>query len=344
MWIDYQQLRKCEAAMQAECPKFKAFFRPCFVLSLWRNERGLVSINQLFDLVMRQVSNWQTRLGLCSYDSEGDGYLTENDLESYIFDQIQGMPQLSKLEQHFYVTYVLYASRKFFFFLDDMRIGKIKVQKLLLSDIMGEFNELHEEDLHPNYEQSNWFSVPFVTRIHRIYIELDEDNNGLLSRQEFKRFDDGSLTEQFVKRMFQVYTTYNGEIDYKQYLDFVLAKEGPKRKQSIQFFFRILDIDHTGVLTPFSLAYFFRGIMEHPMMTDHDTDGISTEIICCEILDMVRPEEYGRVTLKDLLRSGKGHTVCSMLTDVTGFLAYEHREGPEDDSSDSDTPSRHQSS
>ena len=32
------------------------------------------------------------------------------------------------------------------------------------------------KDLHPNYEQSNWFSVPFVTRIHRIYIELDEDN------------------------------------------------------------------------------------------------------------------------------------------------------------------------
>ena len=36
------------------------------------------------------------------------------------------------------------------------------------------------------------------------------------------------MTAQFVDRLFQEYTTYNGEIDYKLYLDFVLAKENPK--------------------------------------------------------------------------------------------------------------------
>ena len=74
------------------------------------------------------MSVWQTRLGLCSYDVDGWGSLCERDLESYIFDQIQGMAQLSKLDEHFYVTYVVYASRKFFFFLDTQRSGRLKIQ------------------------------------------------------------------------------------------------------------------------------------------------------------------------------------------------------------------------
>lgn len=71
------------------------------------------------------------------------------------------MAQLNTLGEHFYDTYVVYASRRFFFFLDRNRTGKLKIQTLLQSDIMGEFNELHEEYLDEDYEQSNWFSVPY---------------------------------------------------------------------------------------------------------------------------------------------------------------------------------------
>ena len=35
--------------------------------------------------------------------------------------------------------------------------------------------------------RSNWFSVPFVTRIHRIYIELDEDNVNTTNRRRKTR-------------------------------------------------------------------------------------------------------------------------------------------------------------
>ena len=57
VWIDYHKLKECGRQIQKECPKFAAFFRPCFLLCLWRNEHGWISINQLFDLVMRQVPN-----------------------------------------------------------------------------------------------------------------------------------------------------------------------------------------------------------------------------------------------------------------------------------------------
>jgi len=39
--------------------------------------------------------------------------------------------------------------------------------------------------------------------------------NGLISRDECLRFDGGSLTPEFVDRVFQECTSFGGEIDYK---------------------------------------------------------------------------------------------------------------------------------
>lgn len=49
-----------------------------------------------------------------------------------------------------------------------------------------------------------------------------------------------------------------GEMDYKTYLDFVLALENRQEPQSLQYLFRILDFDHQGYLTSFTLNYFFK--------------------------------------------------------------------------------------
>lgn len=47
-------------------------------------------------------------------------------------------------------------------------------------------------------------------------------------------------------------------MDYKTYLDFVLALENRQEPQSLQYLFRILDFDHQGYLTSFTLNYFFK--------------------------------------------------------------------------------------
>lgn len=45
-----------------------------------------------------------------------------------------------------------------------------------------------------------------------------------------------------------------------------------------------------------------------------------------EIFDMVKPEDPSFITLTDILRSGTGHTVVSMLIDTNGFWTYDNRE------------------
>lgn len=60
----------------------------------------------------------------CSfYDSEGLGYLREQDLENYVYDHIPTMAALHAIHDNFYPFYVFTAVRRFMFFLDPKRTG-----------------------------------------------------------------------------------------------------------------------------------------------------------------------------------------------------------------------------
>jgi hypothetical protein len=45
----------------------------------------------------------------------------------------------------------------------------------------------------------------------------------MLSQQELLQYDGAMLTEAVVKRVFEECQTYEGEMDFKSFLDFVLA-------------------------------------------------------------------------------------------------------------------------
>ena len=62
--------------------------------------------------------------------------------------------------------------------------------------------------------------------------------------------------------MFQECLTYEGEMDYKTYLDFVLAIENKREPAALQYLFRLLDIQGKNYLTRFDLNYFFRAIQQ----------------------------------------------------------------------------------
>ncbi len=121
---------------------------------------------QFFNYVMRKVWLHQTRIGLSLYDVAGQGYLKESDLENYILVLIPTLPQLDGLEKSFYSFYVCTAVRKFFFFLDPMRTGKIRIQDILACSFLDDLLELRDEDLPKDAQESNWFSAPSALRVY----------------------------------------------------------------------------------------------------------------------------------------------------------------------------------
>jgi serine/threonine-protein phosphatase 2A regulatory subunit B'' len=53
----------------------------------------------------------------------------------------------------------------------------------------------------------------------------------MLSKDELLHYGTSTLTPAFINRVFEECLTYGGEMDYKTYLDFVLALENRKEPQ-----------------------------------------------------------------------------------------------------------------
>lgn len=306
-------------------PKCKEYLKHEVFAKLQQGDRlGRISIMALFNYVMRKVWLHQTRIGLSLYDVTGQGFLRESDLENYILELIETLPQLDGLEKSFHSFYVCTAVRKFFFFLDPLRTGKIKIQDVLACSFLDDLLELRDQELPKDLQEANWFSAPSALRVYGQYLNLDTDHNGMLSTEELGRYGTGTLTHVTIERIFQECLTYDGEMDYKTYLDFVLAMENKSEPQSLQYLFRVLDTRHEGYLSVFSLNYFFRAIQEE--MKKHGQDPVPFLDVKDEIFDMVAPADPLKITLADLISSGQGDTVVSILTDLNGFWSYENRE------------------
>ncbi|EDV23688.1 uncharacterized protein TRIADDRAFT_57146 [Trichoplax adhaerens] len=300
--ISYEDFMK----VSAECgPKCRSFFNAVtFSRLLQGDPYGRISIMQFFNYTMRKVWMHQTRIGLSLYDVAGQGYLREPDLENYILELIPTLPQLGGLEKSFYSFYVCTAVRKFFFFLDSMKTGKVKIVDILNCTFLDELLELRDEDLPQERQNANWFSATSALRVYGQYLNLDTDHNGMLSRDELSKYGTGTLTNVFLDRVFQECLTYEGEMDYKAYLDFVLAMENRGEAQALQYIFRLLDVQGVGHLNIFALNYFFKD----------------------EIFDMIKPVNPLWITLQDLNDSGQGEVVTNILIDLNGFWNYENRE------------------
>lgn len=108
----------------------------------------------------------------------------------------------------------------------------------------------------------------------------------MLKKEELGRFSKG-LTTIFIDRIFEEYQTFEGEMDYKTFLDFVLAMENKKSPQALQYFFRVLDVFHKSALDTFVINMFFRAViqkLETKVQTDYKIDDLKDEL-----WDMAKP-------------------------------------------------------
>jgi len=299
--------------------------------------------------------------------SGDSGFITEAELERYIFEQIPRIHSCKSFQFGFYPFYSYAASRRFLFYLDPHRTRRIAIKKLAHSRVMEDFVKLrrrfHPMNNAPNatnrYEggytgygndvtnnnkkltetseeaaakyADNWFHGAHAEKVYNTYLELDVDANGTLSEDELYHFsglnpaDSLRLTRVAIRRLLEETVTYTPvEMDFKGFLDLVLALENKTAAQSMTYFWNIINVDKTGRLSPHNILYFYKEI--YSSLKEHGCDAPEPTGVVFEIFDILSCQNQDGPTLKELIKSGQGHVVLSMLLDVTGFWQYDNRE------------------
>lgn len=314
--------------------KCRRFFCPSNFMKFEKDEFGRIAILPFYLYVMRTVSLTQARIDMSELDEDADGFLQPQEMEAYIRGLIPNLAQLRDIPGPFLPMYCRIAARKFFFFCDPHRRGKLCIKKVLLSNCLAELMELHQEveDEAAEGEQTeNWFSLGSAQRICDVFLSLDKDMNGTLSKQELQEYAEGTLTDIFIERVFDEHVRRSRssggsgrEMDFESFLDFALALENKDTPEGLTYLFRCLDLQNRGFLTTADIHSLFRDV--HRKWIEGGNYDLCIEDVRDEIWDMVKPQDPLRVTLQDLLHCRQGGTVASMLTDVRGFWAHDNRE------------------
>eukprot|EP01043_Picozoa_sp_COSAG02_P017647 COSAG02_NODE_803_length_17021_cov_18.597270_9_plen_349_part_00 len=189
--VNYDQFSEMGKQLGPQCAK--EYFCASTFLHFERDRGGRISVAAFVGFVVRREELLRCRLRLSCYSSDLRGFITMSDLQYYVTDVVQSLPQLGYIDgfdEMFLPFYTLTAVSKFFFFLDPMHRGKVRVRELACSVEVAELEELREytNDYRSDapfvapWEGGNWFSPHFAMQFYRYYLALDADRNGALER------------------------------------------------------------------------------------------------------------------------------------------------------------------
>lgn len=323
--INYDSFLRIAKSLPDKC---RHFFSASSFLKFDRDEYGRIDALSFFHSIVRKVSLYQTRIQLSLFDTYGNGYLTERDLENFIQEQIlPSTANLSGVTREFLPYYLLIATRKFFFFLDPRRTGKIFIKDILTSPILSDLYDLRIQTSEAEF-LNNWFSLQNTQKIFASFSQLDHDGDGRLGLRELSHMKIG-YTDLFLRRV--LYQLSDAALDYRldfrRFIDFMLITQNRKTVQSMGFVFRCLDVFNRDRLDAMSISHFFKAIKVRLVQVDPSSEAeIRVEDVKDEVFDMARPADPNFITFADLLASGQGDVIMSLLVDFRAFFEYDQRE------------------
>lgn len=178
--------------------------------------------------------------------------------------------------------------------------------------------------------------------IYKAFLELTSSKDSILTFEQLSSYNGYSLTNKVVERAFY-YIRFSDSKSYKKYTyqDFVwfmMAEEDKSFRKSIELWFRCLDFDGDGHLSPSDLFYFYEEQlfrMEYTLL-----DVIPFENIYSQILDMVKPKDPSKITLNEIRNCGYASEIFNTIFNLNKFLEDEKKypkyNYPESDLSDID--------
>jgi hypothetical protein len=302
-------------------PELGKFLTAIVFLKLCPPGKGVLPLRSIMKYLTWKFQAERLDIQLRFYDILGHGYLRECDLENLVNDLVPTLSGLNAIQEDFRQFYVYTAVRRFMFFLDPRKSGKISIRDLIECEAIQQLLALRE-CAQPG---SNWFSSESAINVYLRYIEMDTDGNGMLSQAELLKYPSGMLTPVAVERIFQEHLTFENEMDYKGYLDLVLALENKPTEASLGYMWKVFVSKPSSKLERDTLERLISSVLSTISVSNPAlmVPQYKVSDLFNEIFDMLNVKDRDYLTLEDLRRYPG---VCAMLLDAHAFYLYDIRE------------------
>ncbi|KAM9487040.1 serine/threonine-protein phosphatase 2A regulatory subunit B'' subunit beta isoform 1-T1 [Clarias gariepinus] len=318
-----------KVAKACECPLY--WKAPLFFAS-GGDRRGYVSVHKF-------VAMWRKVLQTCHDDASkflhllakpGCPYLEQEDFIPFLQDVVDSHAGLAFLKEasDFHSRYITTVIQRIFYNVNRSWTGKITCSELRKSSFLQNVALLEEEE--DVNQLTEYFSYEHFYVIYCKFWELDTDHDLYIDQRDMARHNDQAISHRMIDRIFSGTVTRDrkvhkeGRLSYADFVWFLISEEDKKTETSIEYWFRCMDVDGDGVLSMYELQYFYQEQCQK--LETMAIEPLPFEDCLCQMLDLVRPEIPGKITLRDLKRCKLAHIFFDTFFNIEKYLDHEQRD------------------
>ncbi|XP_020489584.1 serine/threonine-protein phosphatase 2A regulatory subunit B'' subunit beta isoform X1 [Labrus bergylta] len=322
-----------QVAKACECPLY--WKMPLFCLA-GGDRTGFVSVHKF-------VAMWRKTLQTRHDDASkfvhllakpGCNYLEQDDFIPFLQDVVNTHAGLAFLKEapDFHSRYITTVIQRIFYNVNRSWNGKITCTELRKSNFLQNVALLEqEEDVN---QLTEFFSYEHFYVIYCKFWELDTDHDLYIDQKDLAQHNDQAISHKMIERIFSGTVTRQDKIDrrmfkegrlsYADFVWFLISEEDKKTETSIEYWFRCMDLDGDGVLSMYELEYFYEEQCQK--LETMAIEPLPFEDCLCQMLDLVKPEVEGKITLRDLKRCKLSHIFFDTFFNIEKYLDHEQKD------------------
>ncbi|KAG0477748.1 hypothetical protein HPP92_012467 [Vanilla planifolia] len=318
-------------AVTKEICKLPSFFSNVLFKKIDVNFTGIVDRNSFIDYwITRNTMTMDIASHIFNILKQPDNkYLSQEDFKPVLRELLSSHPGLEFLQntpefQDRYAETVIY---RIFYYVNRSGNGHLTLRELKRGDLISVMQHAdEEEDIN---KVLRYFSYEHFYVIYCKFWELDTDHDFLIDKENLIRYGNHALTYRIVDRIFaqvprKFTSKVEGKMSYEDFVYFILAEEDKSSELSLEYWFRCVDLDGNGILTPNEMQFFYEEQLHR--MECIAQEPVLFEDILCQMVDMISPENEGYLTLRDLKGCKLSGNVFNILFNLNKFMAFETRD------------------
>ena len=260
----------------------------------------------------------------------GKSYIEREDFHFMMNVLMEIHPGLDflKATPEFQDRYADTVIERIFYTVDQNDDGRITMRELKRSNFFQTCLVLEEEeDIN---KIRDFFSYEHFYVLYCRFWEIDTDHDFIIDKDDFSRYEGHTLSRKANDRIFEQaprrFTCKDKDkMGYDDFVWFMLSEEDKTSPRSLQYWFKVVDLDSNGIITPYEMEYFYEEQLRRLEYLNQEM--VPFKDILCQMIDMLNPKVQNQLTIEDFhAKKTISGIFFNALVNLKKFLNYEKRD------------------